>query len=636
MSETTRRDVLRTGAALAATAAASQFFPAHAAGTDTLKLGVIGCGGRGTGAVEDNFNAGPGTVLWAAGDVFENKAKGLVGHIGKNFKDRVDVGDRAFGGLEAAQKVIDSGVDLVILATSPGFRPFHLEAVVKAAAAKKKPIHIFCEKPVAVDGAGIQMVLKAAEEAKKLGISVVAGTQRRHQAGYIETVKQIHDGKLGDIVSARCSWNGSEPWFRARQKSMSDVEYQINNWYHFLWLCGDHIDEQHVHNLDVINWVMKGHPEKAVGQGGRIGRKEGEPSEVGNIYDLFAIEYEYAGGVPVYSYCSHVPGTTQDVSETVYGTKGVCRVNAYQIGKEKVFGKDPINPYVQEHKDLMASIRDGKPVDELTGVAESTLTAIMGRMAVYTGKVVTWKQALEGKSTMPANLKLDMKLEAAPVPRPFAYFGTHSQISPHASGCSTHTSNRRTNSSAAKNSPISRPRWCGGVNTSMNATRSSARMRPRRYSSYTLCGVSSATTVCGWLACVSRSRRAKALTKSHNSTARTAGSPRPGSSTGCRASFTECASASSSSPRAASLNLRYSSSCFTSSRRGSGSSSPSARSSAGTSERLLISMRVAAITRKSPAASTSSTAMARRYATNPSATFASGSSRTSTSSRFTR
>ncbi len=422
MSETNRRDVLRAGAALAATAAASQFFPAYAAATDTLKLGVIGCGGRGTGAVEDNFNAGPGTTLWAAGDVFEYKTKSLVKHattvLDGKFKDRVNCAERMFGGLEAAQKVIDSGCDLIILATSPGFRPFHLEAIVKAAAAKKKPIHIFCEKPVAVDGAGVQMVLKVAEEAKKLGISVAAGTQRRHQAGYIETVKQIHDGKIGDVISSRCSWNGSEPWFRARGKDMTDVEYQIHNWYHFLWLCGDHITEQHVHNLDVINWVMKGHPLKAVGQGGRLGRKDGEPGDVGNIYDLFAIEYEYAGGVPMYSYCSHVPNTTQDVSETVYGSKGVCKVNAYQIGKDKVAGKDPVNAYVQEHKDLMKSIADNKPVDELTGVAESTLTAIMGRMAVYTGKTITWQQALDSKSTMPANLKLDMKLPVDPVPMP--------------------------------------------------------------------------------------------------------------------------------------------------------------------------------------------------------------------------
>lgn len=426
MADTTRRDMLKTGAALAATAAASQFFPAYAAGTDTLKLGVIGCGGRGTGAVEDNFRAGPGTKLWAAGDVFADRTKNLVGYISREFKDRVDCKDRVFTGLEAAQQVIDSGCDLIILATSPGFRPFHLEAIVAAAAAKKKPIHIFCEKPVAVDGAGIQKVLKVAEEAKKLGVSIVAGTQRRHQTEYLMAMDKIHGGGIGEIVSTRCSWNGQEPWFRDRKPGMSDVEYQIHNWYHFLWLCGDHIAEQHVHNLDVINWAMKGHPLKAVGQGGRIGRRDDKPEVAGNIYDLFCIEYEYDGGVPMYSYCSHVPGTTQDVSEMVIGSKGVARLSdskdGCRINGKSVFTRPDkyIRPYVQEHVDLMKSIADNKPVDELTAVAESTLTAIMGRMAVYSGKVVTWEQALKSKSTMPEKLDLKGSLAVAPVPHPGA------------------------------------------------------------------------------------------------------------------------------------------------------------------------------------------------------------------------
>jgi myo-inositol 2-dehydrogenase / D-chiro-inositol 1-dehydrogenase len=426
MASTNRRDALKTGAALAATAAASSFFPAYAAATDTLKVGVIGCGGRGTGAIEDNFNAGPGTVLWAVGDVFENKTKGLINHITKYkegiHKERVECKDRIFAGLDAAKSVIDSGCDLIILATSPGFRPFHLEAIVQKAADTKKKIHIFCEKPVAVDGAGIQKVLKVAEEAKKLGISIVAGTQRRHQTEYLMAMDKIHGGEIGQIVSTRCSWNGGEPWFRPRLKGQSDVEYQIHNWYHFLWLCGDHIVEQHVHNIDVINWAMKGHPVKAVGQGGRIGRKDGEPEVAGNIYDLFCIEYEYDGGVPMYSYCSHVPRTTSDVSEMVIGTKGVAKLDdikdGCKINGTSVFSRPDkyIRPYVQEHVDLMKTIRDGKPVDELTGVAESTLTAIMGRMAVYSGKVVKWEDALKSKSTMPENLDLKGELKVAPVP----------------------------------------------------------------------------------------------------------------------------------------------------------------------------------------------------------------------------
>ena len=419
MTQTTRRDALKAGAAMAATAMASQFAPVHAAETGgKLKIGIIGCGGRGTGAVDDSFKAGPDTILWAAGDVFINQAKGLVNNSKKGHADRVDVGERIFGGLDAYQQVIDSGCDIILLASSPGFRPFHLEAAIKA----KK--HVFCEKPVAVDGFGIKKVLAAAEQAKKDGLSVVAGTQRRHQLEYLRAMEMIHGGAIGDIVAARCSWNGSEPWFKTRKPKQSDVEYQLYNWYHFNWVCGDHITEQHVHNLDVINWAMKGHPLKAVGQGGRIGRKDGDPKDVGNIYDLFNIEYEYAGGVPMYSYCSHVPGTTQDISEMVIGNKGVAKLrdarNGCIVGGKNAheFKQGQIGPYVQEHIDLIKSIKDNKPLNELKAVAESTMTAIMGRMAVYSGKTVKWEDALNSASTMPKDLKLDQELAVAPVPRP--------------------------------------------------------------------------------------------------------------------------------------------------------------------------------------------------------------------------
>jgi predicted dehydrogenase len=417
VTETNRRDVLKAGAALAATAAVSQFSAVHAAGGDKIKVGVIGCGGRGSGAIRDSLNADPATMLWAAGDVFEDKAKGMVSAVAEAYKDRTNAEGRVFGGLDAYQKVIDSGCDLIILAASPGFRPVHLEAAVKA----KK--HIFCEKPVAVDGPGIRKCLSLVDEIKKNGTALVAGTQRRHQPGYLKSMAMIHGGAIGDIVSTRCSWNGGEPWFRQRQPGQSDVEYQINNWYHFLWVCGDHIVEQHVHNLDVINWAMKGHPVKCVGQGGRIGRRPGKPDDVGHIYDLFALEYEYAGGIPMYSFCSHVPGTTGDVSEQVYGSKGTANL---RDGKWAINGKDVYqkpkgeqSPYVLEHIDMIRGIREGKPANELQSVAESTLTAIMGRMAVYSGEVVTWEAALNSEvDTMPKDLKLDQTLAVSPVPRP--------------------------------------------------------------------------------------------------------------------------------------------------------------------------------------------------------------------------
>ncbi len=416
MTASDRRDFLKAGAAVAATAAVATLSPVHAAGPEKIKVGVIGCGGRGTGAIEDSLNADPATVLWAAGDVFPGKAAGLVKRHQKEFGPRLECADRLFDGLDNHQKVIDAGCDIIILAAPPGFRPVHLEAAVKA----KK--HIFCEKPVAVDGPGIRKCLELVDEVKKNGTSLVAGTQRRHQTGYIETIKAIHDGAIGDVVSARCSWNGGEPWFRERKDGTSDMEYQLNNWYHFLWLCGDHIVEQHVHNLDVINWVMKGHPTKVVGQGGRLTRKPGNPNTVGHIYDLFALEYEYAGGIPMYSMCSHVKNTTGDVSETVYGSKGVCKVNRYQISGKTVSRPGKERPYVQEHIDLIKSIRDNKPLNELQGVAESTLTAIMGRMAAYSGEVVTWDAALNSTETlMPAKLDIKDSLEAAPVPRPGLY-----------------------------------------------------------------------------------------------------------------------------------------------------------------------------------------------------------------------
>jgi myo-inositol 2-dehydrogenase / D-chiro-inositol 1-dehydrogenase len=328
----------------------------------------------------------------------------------------VDVtAETTFIGLDAYQKVIDSGVDMVILATSPGFRPYHIEAAVKA----KK--HIFCEKPVATDGPGIRKCLELVEEAKKANIAIVAGTQRRHQKGYIETVKALHDGEIGEITSGRCYWNGTEPWFRERQKGMTDMAYQLSNWYHFCWVGGDHITEQHVHNLDVMNWVMKTHPISAVGMGGRSHRKSGPANEVGNIFDHFAVEYEYPNGVHMFSYCRHAPGCVQDVSESVTGTKGSVSVNGYRSKTKKLGTDDDISPYVQEHIDMIKSIRDGKPLNELQAVTESTMTAILGRMATYSGEKITWDEGVNSKvQLMPTQDKLtwDAKLETDPVPLP--------------------------------------------------------------------------------------------------------------------------------------------------------------------------------------------------------------------------
>jgi predicted dehydrogenase len=357
----------------------------------------------------------------ALGDVSKPQLDGCREKLRQSIGESCDlVDDRCFVGLDAYKGVVDSGVDYVILASPPGFRPVHIEAAISAGK------HVFTEKPVAVDGPGVRKCLAAYDEASKRGLGVAAGTQRRHQAGYNETVHRLHEGAIGDIVAARCYWNGSGIWFRPRQPGMSDVQYQLHNWYHFLWLCGDHIVEQHVHNLDVINWVVNAHPVRCWGMGGRTvgnstSRPEGDPNDVGHIFDHFAIEYEYPNQMRMFSQCRQIPGCWNSVSEAVVGTKGTCQVDKYSITGENTwrFRSRDNKPYEQEHTDLVEGIMAGKPINELKNVSESTLTAIMGRMAAYTGKEVTWEQAINSRlDTFPSNLSWDMKLPVSPTPVP--------------------------------------------------------------------------------------------------------------------------------------------------------------------------------------------------------------------------
>jgi predicted dehydrogenase len=341
------------------------------------------------------MTADPGVKIVSMGDLFKDRVNSSREELLKQegFKDRVDVpDDRVFTGFDAYKKVLDSGVDLVILATSPHFRPIHFEAAVKAGK------HIFFEKPVAVDPAGIRRVMAAADQADAKKLCVVTGTQRRHSAEYLAAMDRIKQGAIGKIVSARCYWNQGGLWVKPHQPDWSDMEWQIRNWLYFTWLSGDHIVEQHVHNLDVMNWAIGSHPLKASGMGGRQVRTG---PEYGNIFDHFAIEYEYLGGIHGLSMCRQIDGTDGKVEEDFVGTDGRLHTRpgfAQTEGKTnwKWDGPDPL-PYVQEHKDLLAAIRSGKHVNEAHRVAESTLTAIMGRMAAYTGKVVTWEQALNSK-----------------------------------------------------------------------------------------------------------------------------------------------------------------------------------------------------------------------------------------------
>ncbi len=415
-----RRDFLKTSTA--ASIGLGMLSNAHAAGSDAIKVGLIGCGGRGSGAAE-NICEAAGTSynikLHAMGDVFEDHLKNCRDRVREHSvcKDKFDVADeRCFVGFDAYQKVIDC-CDLVMLATPPGFRPQHIEATVKAGK------QLFCEKPVAVDGTGIRKVLAAYDEANKKGLSIVTGTQRRHQASYLESLKRIHDGEIGDLVGGRVYWNQGAIWAHKRQPGWSDTEYQIRNWYHFVWLCGDHIVEQHVHNLDVACWALGGHPVRAVGMGGRQAIMD-EP-ERGQSYDHFAVDYEFPNGVHVLSMARQIPGCENNVSETIVGTNGQWHSGDFRqthtfTGKYNSRIRYPreVNPYVQEHIDLLESIASHKPINELKQVAESTLTAIMGRMSAYTGKAVSWEKALDSKlDTFPKTLAWG-PMEEPPVPRP--------------------------------------------------------------------------------------------------------------------------------------------------------------------------------------------------------------------------
>jgi predicted dehydrogenase len=326
--------------------------------------------------------------------------------------DQMDVPEqRRFVGFDAYQKLLASGVDMVILATPPHFRPEHFEAAVKAGK------HVFMEKPVAVDPVGVRRIIAAARLAEEKKLSVVAGTQRRHQLHYIEIIKRIHDGAIGEIVAAQCYWNGAGGSLRSEKPAeMSDMEWQCRRWYYFCWLCGDHIVEQHVHNIDIMNWALGGHPVQCMGLGGRAVR------EGGNIWDHFAVEFEYPGGVRVLSMCRQIPGCSDRVSERIVGTKGFAYIDGATgfIKAENAYeGPASPNPYVQEHVDLIRSIREGAALNEGVQVAESTMAAIIGRMSAYTGRALKWDWAMNAS-------KLDLSppeyafgdLPAAPVPIP--------------------------------------------------------------------------------------------------------------------------------------------------------------------------------------------------------------------------
>jgi predicted dehydrogenase len=398
--QVTRRDFLKGTAAAAATTALAGVGThyVYAAGSGTIKVGLIGCGGRGNGALGNCLEAaqrsGADVEVVAFGDLWPDRAKGAMTRhkADKNHGGKIKATEATcFGGFDNYEKVLAAGVDQIIVATPPGFRPAHFAAAVKAGK------HVFMEKPVCVDPYGFRIVMAAADEAEKKKLTVVAGTQRRHSARYQATIEQLHSGALGKLVGGQFYWMGGPVTHnRPRTAGMSDIEWQVLNWYAWSWTCGDHIVEQHVHNIDIMCWAFKAHPEKCVAVGGRQVRPE-----PGNIYDHFGVEYEFPGGVRCASYCSHWPKSAGRVSERVVGEKGASNCNGDISGHagEKLWnfkaGEKEVDPYVQEHVDCQASILGkGKYSMEGRQVAESTFTAVLGRMAAYTGRELKWDWAV--------------------------------------------------------------------------------------------------------------------------------------------------------------------------------------------------------------------------------------------------
>jgi predicted dehydrogenase len=427
----TRREFVKTSAVAGGALATAVHFPhvanAAAAG-DKIKIGWVGCGGRGTGAANQALNADSNLVMWSMGDVFQDKIdSGLesLKKVQEKTPEKVNVSkERQFTGIDAFQKVLNSGVDVVLLTTSPGFRPQHIRAAIEAGK------HVFAEKPMAVDGPGVRSVMESIKLAKQKNLALVDGFVWRWTTANRDAFAKIHDGAVGDIRAVYTSYytgavDRYPKWNRTNTKT--DLEWQIRRWYYFTWLSGDHIVEQAVHSVDKLLWAMKDEPpESVICTGGRQVRPGEEGGEYGNIYDHFSAEYKWASGVKGYHFCRQFDRCHGAVTEQVFGTKGVYEGESgskrHVITGENRWrwnGDKTQNGYQTEHDEMYASIRAGKAINTGDRFIKTTLTAIMARMAAYTGKEITWEQALNSKEDLfPKNMTWDMKLPVAPVARP--------------------------------------------------------------------------------------------------------------------------------------------------------------------------------------------------------------------------
>ncbi len=433
MSETksfSRRDFLKSssvavaGASLAVGSSITR--SAYAAGSDTIKVALIGAGGRGTGAASQLMNADKNLKLVAVADAFENRATAAIKRLKQRYGDQVDIPrECVFLGLEAYKDALATDCGLVVLATPPGFRPMQYAAAVKAGK------NVFMEKPCCVDAPGYRSLLETSKLADEKGLLVGVGLQRRHEPRYIETIKRLHDGAVGDIQFLRVYWNGGGIWNRRREPQMTEMQYQVHNWYHFCWLSGDNITEQHIHNLDVGNWVMGDeHAVEANGMGGCTARYLGDNKGTGQIFDHHFVEFTFANGTKMYSQCRHMANCFNSVSESAHGTTGSANCSGTIQGAKawKFSGKSP-EGHQQEQIDLVATLRRGERYNETSYGANSSMTSVLGRIANYSGKVVKWDELVaKGKSEFPQQLTWDASAPVQkdvdgnyPIPMPGVY-----------------------------------------------------------------------------------------------------------------------------------------------------------------------------------------------------------------------
>ncbi len=390
---------------------------AHVLGDDAIKIALVGCGGRGTGAAIQAMSTKENVKLVAMADAFRDRLDDCYKILSTKFagSDKLLLKEEdKHVGFDAYKAAIDKA-DVVLLTTTPGFRPIHFEYAVS------KGKHVFMEKPVATDAPGIRRVLAAAEQAKAKKLNVVVGLQRRYQKSYLACLEHIRAGKIGQIVSGQVYWNSAGVWVKERQPGQTEMEYQMRNWYYFNWLCGDHIVEQHIHNIDVANWFIGEFPLHAQGMGGREVRKD---KKYGQIFDHHFVEFTYPSGAVISSQCRHQPGCLDNVTESFMGTKGKIYTDSQNKGIIKGYdgtslyehqGENDPNPYQTEHDVLFANIREGKVTNDTEHAAKTTMSAILGRMASYSGQLVTFDDALNrGKSLMPDTYSWDAMPKVVP------------------------------------------------------------------------------------------------------------------------------------------------------------------------------------------------------------------------------